>query len=486
MKQLKSLLVFILILLILSLTACLALPVDKWKVNNVRNEREENQEILDNNMEEIADEQQQVQENDIDDEYIDEGFVEEEYNIEKNNDDIEAEEIKGDREEWEEEIEDEEDDSKEINGTENQQQAEQGLELTQVFNTKMPENIAVELKYDKYLMVYDYLLILKNANIRQLPSLEGEIIGKIGAMERIGLVAEVKGDYVEKWDEDSWYQVEWEENGDIKTGFILSSLAEVRQFQFDKMVKSIEVLEQSLLFGELAHISNYKNVNGIPPKINGSTWDSYGYRRSQSAAGYEKPDKSSKFRYIPDGMLVQVLEKEKGFTKVKVVGFEGEYWVLDKYINTKKPLTNLNKIIIVDRKNQNQGVLEFIDGQWTLISYGLSTTGVKGTYSLETPLGYYMAIEKRDKFLYFEDGTTKIAGYAPYAIRFSGGGYIHGVPVNYKIKDDNKMIDPGMIEYLHSIGTTPRSHMCVRNYTSHAKFLHSWADIGETALVVIE
>ncbi len=160
--------------------------------------------------------------------------------------------------------------------------------------------------------------------------------------------------------------------------------------------------------------------------------------------------------------------------------------VLDKYINTKKPLTNLNKIIIVDRKNQNQGVLEFIDGQWTLISYGLSTTGVKGTYSLETPLGYYMAIEKRDKFLYFEDGTTKIAGYAPYAIRFSGGGYIHGVPVNYKIKDDNKMIDPGMIEYLHSIGTTPRSHMCVRNYTSHAKFLHSWADIGETALVVIE
>ena len=62
--------------------------------------------------------------------------------------------------------------------------------------------------------------------------------------------------------------------------------------------------------------------------------------------------------------------------------------------------------------------------------YGLSTTGVKGTYSLETPLGYLWLL-KRDKFLYLEDGTTQ-AGYA-HMQRFSGGGYIHGVPVNYKM-----------------------------------------------------
>jgi len=471
MKLLKLLLV---IVLILNLVACLALPIDKKQFYNEGNTTEQNQEIHEEQeIEETAEDKQdkQAQEDDIDEESNIETSNDTE--LEENQDADEAEEI------------DETNDADEIEETTSQEELGQGLELIQVFNTQIPENIAVELKYDKYLISYDYLLVLKNANIRKLPTVEGEIIGNIGAMERISLVAEVKGDYLEKWSSDSWYQVEWEEKGEIKTGFIFSSLAEARSFQFDKMVEGIEVLEQSVLSGPLAYISNYKNVNGIPPKINGQTWDSYGYRRSQSAAGYLEPNKSSEFRYIPDGMLVQVLDKKDGFTKVKVVGFEGEYWVLDKYINTKKPLTKLNKVIIVDRKNQNQGVFELIDGQWTLISYGLSTTGVKGTYSLETPLGYYMAIEKRDKFLYLEDGTTQIAGYAPYAIRFSGGGYIHGVPVNYKM-DNGKRIDPGMIEYLHSIGTTPRSHMCVRNYTSHAKFIHSWADIGETAFIVIE
>ena len=474
MKLLKLLSVFI---LILSLTACLALPVEKWQLNDEKNEAEQNQEIHEEEVIEDNTEEQQVQDNDIEREpdfeigHEEEPMEEEDTDKVEDIDKVEETDELGGQEEVEEII--------------NQEEANQGLELIQVFNTQIPENITVELKYDKYLISYDYLLMLKNANIRQLPTVEADIIGNIGAMERMPLVAQVKGDYLKEWGNDSWYQVEWEEKGEIKTGFIFSSLAEVRQFQFDKMVESIKVLEQSASSGPLAHISNYKNVNGIPPKINGHTWDSYGYRRSQSAAGYLEPNKSSKFRYIPDGMLVQVLEKKDGFTKVKVVGFEGEYWVLDKYINSKKSLNKLNKVIIVDRKNQNQGVFELIDGQWTLISYGLSTTGVNGPYSLETPLGYYMAIEKRDKFLYFEDGTTNIAGYAPYAIRFSGGGYIHGVPVNYKIKD-GKRIDPGMIEYLHSIGTTPRSHMCVRNYTSHAKFLHSWADIGETAFIVIE
>jgi len=486
MKLLKLLLVFV---LILNLTACLALPIDKWQLNNDRNETEQNQETHREEEAEDSTGEQQAEENDIDDgsnmdtindinpdEKEDVNEVEE---VDEKEEMVEIEEI--DEEKDTEEV----DDKEKIEETADQEEPNQGLELVQIFNTQIPENITVELKYDKYLISYDYLLMLKNANIRQLPTVEGDIIGNIGSMERIPVVAEVKGDYLEEWGSDSWYQVEWEEKGEFKTGFIFSGLAEVRKFQFDKMVESIEVLEQSASSGPLAYISNYKNANGIPPKINGQTWDSYGYRRSQSAAGYLEPNKSSKFRYIPDGMLVEVLDKKNGFTKVKVVGFEGEYWVLDKYINTKKTLTKLNKVIIVDRKNQNQGVFELIDGKWTLISYGLSTTGVRGTYSLETPLGYYMAIEKRDKFLYLEDGTTKIAGYAPYAIRFSGGGYIHGVPVNYKM-ENGKRIDPGMIEYLHSIGTTPRSHMCVRNYTSHAKFLHSWADIGETAFIVIE
>lgn len=184
-------------------------------------------------------------------------------------------------------------------------------------------------------------------------------------------------------------------------------------------------------------------------------------------------------------MLLHVLEERDGFTKVKVIGWEGEYWVQSKYINRKNTLKELRKVIIIDRKFQNEAVFEFSGGKWSLISYTSATTGKNGPYSLETPLGYYMAIQKRDRFFYFKDGTQEIAGYSPYSIRFSGGGYIHGVPVNYIIKE-GKQIDPGMKEYASTIGTIPLSHMCVRNYTSHAKFLYDWVEIGNSAIIVIE
>ena len=493
MRQLKSLLVFT---LIFTLTACAKLPISEW-LSHIDGETIQGDEAPQANDDAKGDmDGQGDQKDDIDKEMDteskddaeseDDVMPEDEvYREDDEENKSEEDDIDQDVEQGNEEQGDDIDSGQSQGGNNGNAESEEGLTVIQTFNTQLPENIPLELKYDKYPVGYDYLLILKSANIRELPTVDSKIVGKRGAMERISLVAEVKGDHLEEWDGDSWYQVEWEEDGETKSGFIFSALAEVRQFQFNTMMESIEELEGSAAFGALAHISNYKNKNGAPPKFEGRTTDSFGHRRSQSAAGYERPDKSSKFRYIPDGMLVQVLEKKDGFSKVKVIGFEGEYWVLDKYIDTKKLLTKPNKVIIVDRKYQNQGVFELIDGQWTLISYGLSTTGKKGTYSLETPLGYYMAIEKRDRFLYFKDGTNEIAGYAPYAVRFSGGGYIHGVPVDYKTKD-GKRIDPGMREYLHTIGTTPRSHMCIRNYTSQAQFIHSWTDIGETAFIVIE
>lgn len=358
-------------------------------------------------------------------------------------------------------------------------------ELIRQFNTSLPDEIGMNIKYNKYPIGFDYILILNAAKVRRGPSLDEEVIDVFQANEKVSLVAEVKGEYIDKWDSDSWYQVEWKEGEELKTGFVYAPLAEARRFQFDKMAEALKYLKEESDKGELAHISNYKNVNGIPPMIKGSTWDEFGYRRSQSAAGYYSPQKGSNFRYIPDGMLVQVLEERNGFTKVKVIGWEGEYWVQNKYINRKNTLKALKKVIIIDRKYQNEGVFEYNEGKWSLISYTFATTGTKGPYSLETPLGYYMAIQRRDRFFYFKDGTQEIAGYSPYAIRFSGGGYIHGVPVNYII-EEGRRIDPGMKEYTNTIGTIPLSHMCVRNYTSHVKFLYDWVEIGSSAVIVIE
>lgn len=80
--------------------------------------------------------------------------------------------------------------------------------------------------------------------------------------------------------------------------------------------------------------------------------------------------------------------------------------------------------------------------------------------------------------VFLKDGSKETGGYAPYASRFTDGAYIHGVPVNEPRKTQ--------IEYSWSLGTTPRSHMCVRNATSHAKFIFDWAPVNETIIFVLE
>ena len=92
--------------------------------------------------------------------------------------------------------------------------------------------------------------------------------------------------------------------------------------------------------------------------------------------------------------------------------------------------------------------------------------------------GVYIIQEKKPRMIYLVDGTTETGGFAPYASRFTNGGYIHGVPVNAPRKS--------LIEYSSTLGTTPRSHMCVRNATSHAKFIYDWAPVYETLVFVFD
>ena len=92
--------------------------------------------------------------------------------------------------------------------------------------------------------------------------------------------------------------------------------------------------------------------------------------------------------------------------------------------------------------------------------------------------GMYLLQQKKSRMVFLKDGSAATGGYAPYASRFTNGAYIHGVPVNVP--------RTAMIEYSWSLGTTPRSHMCVRNATSHAKFVFDWAPTERSLVVVIE
>jgi len=271
---------------------------------------------------------------------------------------------------------------------------------------------------------------------------------------------------------------------------------ETRTFEFEKMIETLAKTEQEAEKGMLTYVDNYKNRNGMAPAYRGKSVDGAGNNRSASAPGYPDLGNKDEFMYISDGTLVRVLEEMPELIKVSLVENQSEYYIPSKYVQTEDIILELNKAVVVDRKNQNIAVFEkrFYGGnmghekktRWTIVSYSLATTGKVGKYHQPTSLGYYFAIEKKERFYYLQDGTDQIEGYAPYAVRFNAGAYTHGVAVAYRYAEDGTRIDPGLQEFSRSIGTVPLSHKCVRNYTSHAKFIYDWYVHGETIVVVIE
>lgn len=313
-------------------------------------------------------------------------------------------------------------------------------------------------------------------------------------------------------EEETWYHVYWyvgadgqvisdgsAEGAEKNFGFILEGSAEKRRFRIDAMAGYVKKAEDFMAEGSVAHIVNYKNGNGKPPLYKGKATDAAGNMQSQSAPGYPVLSDKKEFTYLADGTLVKVLEGAVAadgtagenasgspcFRKVLCLADGKTYYVPLKYIPRTETLTELTKVVVVDRTNQNEGAFEKIDGSWSCVSFTMATTGTKNQYASPTPLGYYLMIEKRPQFYYTKDGTTEVQGYAPYVLRFCGGAYIHGVPVPYQYRD-GKRITPPKKEYSPTMGTIPLSHKCVRNYTSHAEFLYNWYESGKTAVIVIE
>lgn len=258
---------------------------------------------------------------------------------------------------------------------------------------------------------------------------------------------------------------------------------ENRQFQWEVIKRKLDSLQNFMNKNErFAVLINYKNWRGVAPLAQdttideyGSITDKYGVPKNQSIPLYNGGVVE---RYAKDGSLVTIVDSIGAKYVIRHSYLEGEWFIPKKYVKPI-PAKEFKKVIFVDRKNQNIATLELVDTVWYVRSMNPATTGQhKPPYQRSTPLGIYVMQNKLQKMIYYEDGTKKIGGYAPYANRFCCGGYIHGVPVN--------LPKTALIEYSTTLGTTPRSHMCVRNATSHAKFIYDWTDIYETLIFVIE
>lgn len=262
----------------------------------------------------------------------------------------------------------------------------------------------------------------------------------------------------------------------------------VRSFKWDVIRNCLAFIENMQRdTARWVVMQNYKNLNREAPLVRTFVRDAYrrvadtlGVERYQSVPLYQPTDTVVPERYGRDGTLAYLRGKEGSFDRIYPVTLEEEWLAPRRYLKELDDSTVFNHVIFVDRMDQNIATLERIsEGEWMIRSMNPSTTGRHAPpYAQETPLGMYLLQQKKTRMVYLKDGSTATGGYAPYASRFTNGAYIHGVPVNVP--------RTSMIEYSASLGTTPRSHMCVRNATSHAKFVFDWAPTERSLVVVIE
>lgn len=262
-----------------------------------------------------------------------------------------------------------------------------------------------------------------------------------------------------------------------------------RYFQFDKIkdhLAQVENFQREQI--RYAVIQNRQNKNREAPLVENFVRNDYkrvsdtlGTERYQSAPLYPTENSEKPTIYGRDGWLVGLESSDTlDMVKIRGISFDGTWFIPKRYLKTIGDTMNIRFISMVDVTNQNICTVEKVaQYEWKIRSMNPATTGQhKPPHAMETPTGLFVVQEQKPKMYYHGDGTTTIEGFAPHASRFTNGAYIHGVPVNNP--------KGSIIEYSWSLGTTPRSHMCVRNASSHAKFVYEQSKPMESLVIVLD
>ena len=334
------------------------------------------------------------------------------------------------------------------------------------YENTIPGYIPVQEKFEgghPKLLNYIFIKTL-NAKIMERPATNVPVVRKCEYYERLELLG-----VVEQKGGTKWYKVK-----DLKgkIGYVYAPMAEKRVFQFQKTLEHIEKVEnfvrEARENGEtLAVVNSYSpNPNNVDFK---RSKDKYGVSLDQNISATYKGEAI----YIPDRSIVKIIYKEGNKSKVKALSIPEPYldsnssnFVADPKLNNSP----INKAIAIDIKNQNMIIYEKIDGKWTIISYVYSKTGIESQLGFETPRGYFMAAVSKFEMLYNGEIGNK-EGYAKYATRFSGGGYLHGTPLNYE-EEINKEYFVSLKEW--TLGTVSGTRKCIRTNEDHASFVFRW------------
>ncbi len=333
------------------------------------------------------------------------------------------------------------------------------------YENRPPSTIPFIKKYDGKLAdkAYYGIIMAEKANLREKPEAKSSLVKELKFYERVELLEEVE------FKGQNWYKVM---DSDGKIGYLFSPYITKRVFQFEKGLNRVQDVENFVRDAkekgeELALVEAY--TPDAENKLLSKKRDKYGKYKIQSAsANYD-----GETLYIPDRSISKIVNDGATKKKVKIESMSEPYVEIapqDIVKAERLKLKSINKAIVVDIENQNLILFEKIGGEWTIVSYGYSKTGYESTLGFETPRGSFVMDIAKDKMLY-TGGDGKVQGFANNAMRFSGGGYLHGTPIGLEEASQLDYYTKFREGYL---GTFSGTRKCVRTTKEHARFVYSW------------
>ena len=278
------------------------------------------------------------------------------------------------------------------------------------------------------------------------------------------------------------------ENPTTIKGFIAGGEDNVsrRGFYWDKMSSKIEIVNDFITKATKANEQLYIVTEYAPlSRDKPSKKDKFGNKNNQSIIGYTNSKKEGEIINIPDQTIFRIIGEENNMLKIETPFYGGPYFI-EKKEDTYKKIENIkgevNKFVAIDPSSQTEVLFQRNPEteKYEVVTYSYVTTGKDGWGSYETPHGAFLIAFTRpymtftrharegDKTLPGRSDLT-IGGSAKYAVRFSGGGYMHGIPVGLNFKGST--LSTGTAQ---KIGTYKDSHKCVRHFDDQIEFIVKW------------
>lgn len=361
------------------------------------------------------------------------------------------------------------------------------------FNNHSPEN------------TNNFLFIKKSSSMLDAPN--GSAIANLGFSEKPEILFDMVSDAPNA--QTKWYYTEFtkrittnaskkvnkDKNGKVIAenpttvkGFIAGGDDNVsrRGFYWDKMISKIEIVNDFIVKAikanqQLYIVTEYAPLSRDKP----SKKDKFGNKNNQSIVGYTNSKKEGEIINIPDQTIFRIIGEENNMLKIETPFYGGPYFI-EKTGGTYQKVENIkeevNKFVAIDPSSQTEVLFQRIPEtqKYEVVTYSYVTTGKDGSGSYETPHGAFLIAFTRpymtftrharegDKTLPGRSDLT-IGGSAKYAVRFSGGGYMHGIPVGLNFKGST--LSTGTAQ---KIGTYKDSHKCVRHFDDQIEFIVKW------------